>query len=150
MERAGWKCEICGKDSVTLNVHHVSYHGEPWDAPDNALQCLCEDCHTDHHNGDKVLYIRATDRHLIALLIVLDLYQRDVILPTIEKWRQSGRRVDEVTSAEKLATAGIIHLKAQITTALVKCGAMTEEAESKHGLSWFNSLAASYNDRAVE
>ena len=46
LERAGWKCECCGDDKETLQVHHLIYSkGEPWDAPDETLECLCEPCH---------------------------------------------------------------------------------------------------------
>lgn len=45
MERAGWKCECCGEDKETLAVHHLIYSGEPWDAPDEDLECLCHTCH---------------------------------------------------------------------------------------------------------
>lgn len=46
MERAGWKCQSCGDAKETLCVHHLVYSkGEPWDAPDETLECLCETCH---------------------------------------------------------------------------------------------------------
>lgn len=47
MERAGFKCEQCDTNEVTLNVHHKYYTkgANPWDYPDHALQCLCEPCH---------------------------------------------------------------------------------------------------------
>lgn len=44
--RAMWKCQCCGDDKNTLAVHHLIYSkGEPWDAPDDTLECLCADCH---------------------------------------------------------------------------------------------------------
>lgn len=45
LERAGWKCQVCDNDKDTLHVHHLAYKGEPWDAPDELLECLCEGCH---------------------------------------------------------------------------------------------------------
>jgi hypothetical protein len=45
LERAGWKCQVCDNDKDTLHVHHLAYKGEPWDAPDELLECLCESCH---------------------------------------------------------------------------------------------------------
>ena len=45
LEKAKWKCQLCGTTTKTLNVHHLYYHGEPWDVPSNALECLCEECH---------------------------------------------------------------------------------------------------------
>ena len=45
-DRAGWACECCDCKERTLHVHHLVYSpGEPWDAPDKTLECLCEDCH---------------------------------------------------------------------------------------------------------
>lgn len=46
LNRAKFKCQCCGDDENTLHVHHLIYSkGDPWDAPDNTLECLCENCH---------------------------------------------------------------------------------------------------------
>lgn len=47
MEAAGFKCEMCGSATETLNVHHGYYRSkaDPWDYPNNTLWCLCETCH---------------------------------------------------------------------------------------------------------
>jgi hypothetical protein len=45
MERDGWTCLGCGDKTNTLTVHHLVYTGEPWDAPANHLETLCEECH---------------------------------------------------------------------------------------------------------
>lgn len=45
MERDGWKCALCGDKDTTLNVHHHSYCGMPWDAKEEDLVTLCEPCH---------------------------------------------------------------------------------------------------------
>lgn len=46
LERAGWKCQACGNDAETLQVHHLIYsRGEPWNSPDEHLECLCRSCH---------------------------------------------------------------------------------------------------------
>jgi hypothetical protein len=44
-ERDKWTCQRCGGESKTLCVHHLAYHGEPWEAPDSELVTMCEDCH---------------------------------------------------------------------------------------------------------
>ena len=51
LERAGWACESCEEKTKTLHVHHLYYrrNAEPWDYPDDALRCLCEDCHASDH-----------------------------------------------------------------------------------------------------
>lgn len=47
MQLAGFRCQECGDDSATLNVHHGYYvrGRDPWDYHDHALKCLCEPCH---------------------------------------------------------------------------------------------------------
>src|SRR6478752_2928960 len=45
LQRANWTCEACGDNEENLQVHHLIYSkGEPWDAPNNTLECLCETC----------------------------------------------------------------------------------------------------------
>ncbi len=57
MQRAGFQCEDCGKDDVTLNVHHSYYEKglAPWEYPDDSLHCLCEKCHKDAQNLQTLL-----------------------------------------------------------------------------------------------
>jgi 5-methylcytosine-specific restriction endonuclease McrA len=52
MQRANFRCEWCGTDGVTLNVHHSYYEKDkaPWDYPDESLHCLCEPCHKKFQN----------------------------------------------------------------------------------------------------
>ena len=47
MQAAGFECEFCGDKDKTFNVHHKYYErgADPWDYPDAALECLCEQCH---------------------------------------------------------------------------------------------------------
>lgn len=46
LERAGWKCQCCGDDNTTLEIHHLVYsNGEPWETPPKHLECLCSVCH---------------------------------------------------------------------------------------------------------
>ncbi len=46
LERAGWKCQCCESATETLEIHHLIYSkGEPWEAPDDTLECLCSTCH---------------------------------------------------------------------------------------------------------
>lgn len=50
MQKANFACEFCGDDKSTLHIHHLEYVGEPWDAPDEALECLCEFHHTQRES----------------------------------------------------------------------------------------------------
>lgn len=45
LNRDEWTCTFCDAKDTTLNVHHISYFNEPWDAPNTHLITLCEDCH---------------------------------------------------------------------------------------------------------
>jgi hypothetical protein len=49
MERAGFRCEMCGSEDSkeTLHIHHGYYRSKAdlWDYPDDTLWCLCESCH---------------------------------------------------------------------------------------------------------
>jgi len=43
--RDGFCCVACGDKETQLDVHHIGYHGNPWDPEDDALQTLCRPCH---------------------------------------------------------------------------------------------------------
>jgi hypothetical protein len=45
LNRDSWKCHYCGDEETTLHVHHLKYAKEPWDAPLENLQTVCEHCH---------------------------------------------------------------------------------------------------------
>lgn len=47
MERERFQCEDCGSVEETLHVHHCYYKRgwKPWEYPDEALKCLCKNCH---------------------------------------------------------------------------------------------------------
>lgn len=58
MKRARFKCEECGSEEDTLNVHHGYYRkgADPWDYPSDTLRCLCENCHKRAEDTRKTLY----------------------------------------------------------------------------------------------
>lgn len=45
LERDEFKCCLCGDDKTELQVHHLKYNGEPWEAKDEDLETLCKHCH---------------------------------------------------------------------------------------------------------
>jgi hypothetical protein len=57
LDKAGWKCSLCGDMEKTLHVHHWGYKKglEPWEYNTNDLACLCEDCHENESFIDKKL-----------------------------------------------------------------------------------------------
>lgn len=54
MEYAHWRCQVCGAKEITLHCHHSYYlRGKlPWQYPDGAIICVCENCHTLIHNRE--------------------------------------------------------------------------------------------------
>ena len=54
MRRADFRCEDCGSERRTLNVHHERYDGLPWEARDEDLACLCESCHRRRHELQRI------------------------------------------------------------------------------------------------
>jgi hypothetical protein len=47
MERDEFKCRMCHRSDVTLNVHHAYYERgkKPWEYDDDILFTFCEECH---------------------------------------------------------------------------------------------------------
>lgn len=68
MERAGWRCEACHEESEQLHVHHAYYEKgrKPWEYPDDALICLCHECHRLDH------------KHLAIIKRELGVLSRDI------------------------------------------------------------------------
>ncbi len=60
MERDDWRCLRCRSKTDTLNVHHLQYHGEPWEAPDAELETLCEGCHKWRTDFDQRMRVMPT------------------------------------------------------------------------------------------
>lgn len=65
--RDGYKCRACGngkyKDGVRLEVHHIIRRADGGtDVPDNVIT-LCEDCHKEHHRGEKKLKLKRPPQH---------------------------------------------------------------------------------------
>lgn len=40
-------CRFCGETERPLQVHHLKYDGDPWEAPDAYLVTLCDWCHEE-------------------------------------------------------------------------------------------------------
>lgn len=57
MQRAEFKCEHCGNEEKTLNIHHAYYEKglAPWEYPDESLHCLCEDCHKEAQDWNTLI-----------------------------------------------------------------------------------------------
>ena len=55
LHRDKYTCQICGKKHTRLEVHHIKYRSQGGTDDDNNLITLCEDCHSDIHDGKIVL-----------------------------------------------------------------------------------------------
>jgi hypothetical protein len=68
LERDGWKCRACFKESETLHVHHLAYRNgtNPWDYNERVLLTLCESCHDLAHR--KTPGISADELNLLLSL----------------------------------------------------------------------------------
>lgn len=59
LQRDDFSCQSCGSNTETLHVHHLNYTGyNPWDAPENDLITLCEDCHKRESKDSKIIEIQ--------------------------------------------------------------------------------------------
>lgn len=69
--RDSWKCQLCGSEDKTLNVHHKSYKygNEPWEYDDDNFVTVCEICHESIEYIKKnfsVEYDEILDIHVIT------------------------------------------------------------------------------------
>lgn len=81
LNRDNFTCDYCGDKESTLHVHHITYHGEPWEADDSMLQTVCKDCHVilEHIKKDrgncfyyvKGIKVKSTFGELINMVTIL-------------------------------------------------------------------------------
>ncbi len=72
MGRDKFTCQRCLSEDQMLVVHHLSYKGDPWEATDEMLITLCEDCHNEEHEAKKKLG-KASEICASANILNLDL-----------------------------------------------------------------------------
>lgn len=46
LQRDRFRCRLCGDEETTLHIHHLTYVGDPWEAPLDQLITLCQHCHS--------------------------------------------------------------------------------------------------------
>lgn len=51
--RDKFTCKLCKDTKTTLQVHHLSYSGNPWESLNKDLITLCEHCHEEVENLKK-------------------------------------------------------------------------------------------------
>lgn len=89
LERAQWKCECCENDKLTLHIHHLVYsHGEPWEAPPETLEALCEECHQWREDKNRLFEGRSllpTRKAMLVFGIITEAFTDLPDLPTKTK-----------------------------------------------------------------
>lgn len=70
-QRDGFKCLCCEDAATTLHVHHLIYSkGDPWDAPMDTLETLCEDCHDFREEFNRFLKdVLGVKRSLVPTMV---------------------------------------------------------------------------------
>lgn len=48
-EKANWTCMRCGATDKEVHAHHISYPERWEDTVQEQLECLCFECHRNHH-----------------------------------------------------------------------------------------------------
>lgn len=62
MGRDGFACKYCGDKDTTLNVHHIDYHGKPWESENKDLITCCEECHKHVLHNPDVTEIKSVEK----------------------------------------------------------------------------------------
>ena len=55
LHRDRYTCQCCGKKNTRLEVHHIIYRSQGGTDDENNLITLCENCHSNIHDGKMVL-----------------------------------------------------------------------------------------------
>ena len=71
LNRDNFTCTKCGDTETQLQVHHLKYTGEPYDAPNENLITVCKYCHQvlEHAKEYDIIYsnIHYGDSYRIAI-----------------------------------------------------------------------------------
>jgi 5-methylcytosine-specific restriction endonuclease McrA len=89
IERAGHRCQLCGKPHGHLNAHHNTYENLGDERPED-LCVLCPKCHKNYHAGPTSA---GTIRRNLTRQLVrrLNLEPQGVTLTTSERKRRQNR-----------------------------------------------------------
>lgn len=73
LQRDEFRCCYCNDDKTELQIHHLKYTNEPWDAPNENLITLCKHCHIliSKYKSLKIIVIDKNDygNNIIGLAV---------------------------------------------------------------------------------
>lgn len=104
-ERDEFKCLCCGSDDRTLNVHHLIYSkGEPWDAPIETLETLCDPCHKFREEFNELGRLAIDSNKPVARTTVPTLFCYSFMRFVCAEMHEKTRKCDPLILAGKFAT----------------------------------------------
>jgi hypothetical protein len=127
MQRDDFKCKLCNDTETMLQVHHLSYDGEPWEVDNKELITLCEHCHAeieslkkDHDFFDfNQVDIKKIDYENDSLLFFIR-YAGDIIIRYKNQKTSHGFYVDTplITELNKMKNKAIKYTRDNTTNDL--------------------------------
>lgn len=91
MQRDEFKCCYCSDSETELQIHHLKYNGEPWEAKNEDLITLCKHCHS-LISGDKTLDVIRIEKIKVyenVALIVNERYKNEFIT-SVHAYEKNG------------------------------------------------------------
>lgn len=87
LNRDKFKCVYCGDKETELQIHHLKYSGEPWEADNKLLITLCKECHLGIEFVNipyvkkiiKLRYVGSAGEDIVCLLIKHTLHERQIV-----------------------------------------------------------------------
>lgn len=114
MKSADFKCEYCGNAAETLHIHHLRYRGEPWEARDEDLECLCETHHAlrEANEGEiaATIFFRKDTRAALAKRF----------LDVLPKLREAGVSLESMVETMEEASGKLTFATPEERSAYVK------------------------------
>jgi len=89
LNRDNFKCKFCGDDKTELQIHHLKYKGEPWEAPSEFLETLCKDCHhliTFNKNLNPIKIIKVDYKNDFISYYVEHIFEGTVVIDIIDRF----------------------------------------------------------------
>jgi len=81
IEDANYTCEKCKRkfERKYLSIHHKTYEYKPHEEPDDALQCLCKDCHYVIHEVQKIVHEHRSRNIHADCINIEDHHEKEIV-----------------------------------------------------------------------